>query len=105
MQPTTQKRLRRTSARYLVGAPRDVVAVYDYGAGVLDRFTVLVQPNVLAWYHTRGQTFIGAFAMAEGGVGFSQCCEVQRGPHLGKLVRWRSLSHATRCHIKNRIEG
>lgn len=76
------------------------LVVYDNGGVSLDRYTVY------PWAHSRDRaeryTYLG---LSEGGRSVSMWGEAQRGPHLGKIVPFDSLSPETQAHINARIKG
>jgi hypothetical protein len=92
---------RRASARWLAGAPGDVVAVYDSGGKTADRYTILLRE-----WHDRRQQLIGCLGLSDNPThpqGFSQFSGAMRGPHLGKKLRWDQLPPTIQNHVQARL--
>jgi hypothetical protein len=104
---------RRSAARWLEGAPSHVVAIYDSGPNKFaDRYTVVygaplwnvdyVLANVECH---RDPRLVPARGMSDNpfhpqGVGLF--CEVIRGPHLGRKIKWADLpERCKQCVIQD----
>ncbi len=91
---------RRSRARWLEGAPKTLLAVYDNGGKTADRYTALYgEPIWIAKYQRPGLLpcrSMSADPFHPQGVGMFGECE--RGPHLGRKVRFADLPLAVqRC--------
>ena len=78
------------------------VRVYDDGKEGSDRYTVVVEGK--DWDSSVNKGHKPMLGCGEGGVGVSQWSEGVEGKHLGKLVKWESLSEDTRKHIERRMK-
>ena len=89
---------RRSSARWLEGAPNIVLACYDYGEKSFDRYTILLN---IVHEGPRGNT-IAAFAASEQPShpqGFGQHTDIPAYSDrkcLGKKITWAELPEAVR---------
>lgn len=84
---------RRSSQKWLEGAPRAVIAIYDSGPKFADRYTVLY--GYPAWVPDMGFT-VPYFAMSERpchpqGVGQHGDMKASDRRCLGKKIRWVDL--------------
>lgn len=84
---------RRSTARWLDGAPRHVLACYDNGGRSFDRFTILYGAPV--WHPDMGRNvpYLAASAYPFHPQGFGQHGEMPAANRsaLGRKVRWRDL--------------
>ena len=112
MEDFARFRPRRSRRRWLEQAPDSVVACYDNGGKTADRYTVLFGPPI--WSPTYAQAnyrtgvdprLVPCLAMSGAPThpqGVSEWCEVLRGPHLGRKVRWLDLPEEIREHVETR---
>jgi hypothetical protein len=89
---------RRSRARWLEGAPAALLAVYDNGGKTADRYTALYgAPLWVPEYYRIGRLpcrGMSADPYHPQGVGMFGECE--RGPHLGRKVRFADLPEPVR---------
>jgi hypothetical protein len=103
---------RRSAARWLEGAPPHVVAIYDSGAKWADRYCVVYGAPLWSEDYARlnaevnrDPRLVPARSMSENpfhpqGVGLF--CEVIRGPHLGRKIKWADLPEKCKqCAIQD----
>lgn len=113
---TRTHRPRRAGARWLVGAPAEVLDIWDNGGRTLDRITVYFfdPANGYGAYGAHaGETTIDYLGVSETGQGFSQWGEVtaeQRASlayyktvETGRRVTWDSLRPELRAHVIARM--
>jgi hypothetical protein len=80
----------RRAKKYLDGAPRQVVAIYDNGGKTWDRYTVVYSEP----YDNRCPRMLECLGMSGNPFhpqGFGQHASAIRGPHLGRLIHWKDL--------------
>lgn len=94
---------KRSSKRWLAGAPDCVLAVYDK-PGFMDRYTVLLGAPIWEEYMGREVPYLG---LSEGGVAFSMFgeCPSNNRDALGRKVKWADLSDDTKKHIVKRLSS
>lgn len=79
-----------------------VRGVWDNGGKSFDRYTVILRR---AWVTSPGlSAAIGLSDNPDKPDGFSQCCDVVEGPHLGKPIAWKDLSENIQKHVVKRLE-
>lgn len=110
----TSYRPRRARAKWLEGAPSYIVACYDSGDAVADRFTILLggsewSPGYAEANYRCGRDprLLPALALSRyptDPCGISLYVDAIRGPHLGRKVAWPELPENVRAHIVARIE-
>lgn len=95
---------KRSTARWLEGAPRAVLACYDHGRGgktMIDRYTIMF--GAPFWSEDMGRT-VPYLGCGEGGGGVSQWGEMDASARTNwRKVKWSDLSEATRIHIMLRM--
>jgi hypothetical protein len=79
------------------------IRVYDGGGDTLDRYAVVVEGK--DWESSVSKGSVPMLTLSEGGRGVSQWGEGKEGSHLGKPVKWNSLSPETRKHIEDRLKS
>ena len=93
---------RRSRARWLEGAPKALLAVYDNGGETADRYTAIYGAPLWTPEHYRIGRLpcrgMSANPFHPQGVGMFGECE--RGPHLGRKVRFADLPEPVRRCIE-----
>jgi len=82
--------------------PRKVRCVWDNGGKSFDRYTIILRRAWITVYPLEA-----AFGLSDNPDkpdGFSQCCEVIDGPHLGKPIAWMDLPENIQKHVVKRLE-
>ncbi len=95
---------RRSSARWLVDAPDYVLACYDLGEKIFDRYTILIGGRLRAPGMGRNVECITMSESPMHPLGLSQFGDMpsaDRGS-LGRKVRWLDLPQPIRTHIISR---
>ncbi len=92
---------KRSSKRWMEGAPDYVLACYDSGPKDLDRYTVLFGGKL--WEPSMGRT-VQALCMSEnptsyGGVSLWQTLDAGNRKFFGRHVRWLDLPEQVREHV------
>lgn len=78
------------------------VRVYDNGGHTADRYSVVVDGK--DWKSSASEGFVPVLSLSEGGKDVSQWGDGKEGKHLGKPVKWETLSEDTRKHIEKRLK-
>ncbi len=95
---------RRSSARWLVDAPDYVLACYDKGEKVIDRYTILIGGRLRVPGMGRNVEYLAMSESPAHPLGLSQFGDMpsaNRGS-LGRKIRWLDLPQPIRTHIISR---
>ena len=113
--PYARYRPKRAAQRWLHGAPEYVVACYDNGGSVADRYAVIFGGSLWTPAYAEESERCGrdpyltpALAMSEHPShpdGMSLWGDAVPGPHLGRQIRWLDLPLQIRLHVQNLAEG
>jgi hypothetical protein len=79
------------------------IRVYDNGGETSDKYSVVIDGK--DWESSVSKGSVPMLTLSEGGRGVSQWGEGKEGSHLGKPVKWDSLSPETRKHIEDRLKS
>ena len=99
---------RRSTARWLEGAPAPVLAVYDSGGRSADRYTVLYDYSGMgaerAWYERERKAparVMSAYPFHPQGIGLYVDCQVWDRAALGRKIRYADLPPDCRKCVEN----
>ena len=82
----------------------DMLAVYDFGDSVADRYTIVLnEPDYGAGSEQTEYTALGLGDCPDHPAGFSQWVSAVLGPHLGKQIAFDDLPERVRLHALERI--